>query len=102
MCFSEFVRHVLSKICHYDQKHTFFPILHIFAPLKDVRVYIAYSWKTTLITWIFFTRMISNFKHKWPPGAYYKMLFYDKLLINWCFNPDSREFAIYTLYATAT
>ena len=31
----------------------FFPILHVFAPLNDVRAYIAWSWKTTLITWIF-------------------------------------------------
>ena len=32
----------------------FFPILHVFAPLNDVRAYIAWSWKTTLITWIFY------------------------------------------------
>ena len=31
----------------------FFRILHVFAPLKDVRAYIAGSWKTTLFTWIF-------------------------------------------------
>ena len=31
----------------------FLPILHVFAHLNDVRVYIAWSWKTTLITWIF-------------------------------------------------
>ena len=31
----------------------FFPILHVFAPLNDVRAYSAWSWKTTLITWIF-------------------------------------------------
>ena len=37
------------------QKNTpFFPILHVFTPLNDVRAYIAWSWKTTLITWIFF------------------------------------------------
>ena len=30
----------------------FFPILHVFAPLNDVRAYTAWSWKTTLITWI--------------------------------------------------
>ena len=47
--------------------YPFFPILHVFAPLNDVRAYIAWSWKTTLITWIFFTRMVSNFKYKWPP-----------------------------------
>ena len=31
----------------------FFPILHVFGPLNDVRAYSAWSWKTTLITWIF-------------------------------------------------
>ena len=31
----------------------FFPILHVFAPLNDVRAYSVWSWKTTLITWIF-------------------------------------------------
>ena len=30
-----------------------FPILHVLAPLNDVRAYIVWSWKTTLITWIF-------------------------------------------------
>ena len=34
-------------------KTPFFPILHVFAPLNDVRAYSALSWKTTLITWIF-------------------------------------------------
>ena len=38
------------KICLYDQKHTLFSN---FAPLNDVRAYSAWSWKTTLITWIF-------------------------------------------------
>ena len=38
----------------YMTKNTpFFPILHVFAPLNDVRAYSAWSWKTTLITWIF-------------------------------------------------
>ena len=32
----------------------FFPILHIFAPLNDLRTYTACSRKTTLITWIFY------------------------------------------------
>ena len=36
-----------------DQKHTLFPILHVFAPLNDVSVYTAWSWKTTLM-WIFY------------------------------------------------
>ena len=50
-------------------KNTLIPILHVFAPLNDVRAYIAWSWKVTLITWFFFTRMISNFKYKWPLGG---------------------------------
>ena len=37
----------------WPKKHLFFPILHSFAPLNDVRAYSAWSWKTTLITWIF-------------------------------------------------
>ena len=38
----------------YTTKNTpFFPILHVFAPLNDVRAYSAWSWKTTLIMWIF-------------------------------------------------
>ena len=66
------MRQVLSKICQYDQKHTFFlQILHFFSPLNDVRAYIAWSWKTTLIMWFFFTRMISNFKYKCPPPRGY-------------------------------
>ena len=31
----------------------FFPVLHIFTPLNDVHAYSAWSWKTTLIMWIF-------------------------------------------------
>ena len=53
----------------WPKTYLFFPILHGFAPLNDVRAYIAWSWKTTLITWFFFTRMISNFKYKCPPGG---------------------------------
>ena len=30
-----------------------FQILNVFAPLNDVRMYSAWSWKTTLIMWIF-------------------------------------------------
>ena len=52
--FFRICHHVLSKISQYDQKHVLFSILHVFAPLNNVRTYIAWSWKTTLITWIFF------------------------------------------------
>ena len=41
------------KFVYMTKNTPFFPILHVFAPLNDVRAYIAWSWKTTLITWIF-------------------------------------------------
>ena len=42
-----------QKFVYMTKNTRFFPILHVFAPLNDVRAYIAWSWKTTLITWIF-------------------------------------------------
>ena len=44
----------IPKFVKMTKNIPFFPILHVFAPLNDVRAYIAWSWKTTLITWIFF------------------------------------------------
>ena len=41
------------KFVYVTKNTPFFPILHVFAPLNDVRTYSAWSWKTTLITWIF-------------------------------------------------
>ena len=59
------------KFVNMTKSIPFFPILHIFAPLNDVHAYIAWSWKTTLNYMIFFTRIISNFKYKWPaPGLF--------------------------------
>ena len=58
------MRHVLSRICQYDQKHTLFPILHVFPPLNDVHCLVL---KNNPNYVIFFTRMISNFKYKCPP-----------------------------------
>ena len=46
----------------------FFPILHVFAPLNDVRAYIAWSWKTTLITWIFLRGWYPTSNTSGPPG----------------------------------
>ena len=55
--------HALSLICPscpfqtlslWPKTHLFFSILHGSASLNDVRAYIAWSWKTTLITWIFY------------------------------------------------
>ena len=42
-----------TKFVSMTKNTPFFPILHVFAPLTNVRVYIAWSWKITLITWIF-------------------------------------------------
>ena len=41
------------KFVYMTKNRPFFPILHVFAPLNDVCAYSAWSWKTTLITWIF-------------------------------------------------
>ena len=43
-----------QKLVSMTKNVPFFPILHVFAPLNDVHMYIAWSWKTTLITWIFY------------------------------------------------
>ena len=40
------------KFVYVTKNTPFFPILHVFAPLNDVRLYSVWSWKTTLITWI--------------------------------------------------
>ena len=51
----------------WPKTYPFFPILAVFAPLNDVRAYIAWSWKHPNYM-NFVTRMISNFKYKWTPG----------------------------------
>ena len=43
----------LQNLSIWPKTHPFFPILHVFAPLNDVRAYSVWSWKPTLITWIF-------------------------------------------------
>ena len=43
----------LPKFVNMTKNTPFFPILHVFAPLNDVHAYIVWSWKTTLIMWIF-------------------------------------------------
>ena len=50
----------------YDQKHTLFSS---FAPLNDVRAYIAWSWKTTLITWIFLRGWYPTSNTSGPPPS---------------------------------
>ena len=42
------------KFVNMTKNTPYFPILHILLPLNDIRAYIAWSWKTTLITWIFY------------------------------------------------
>ena len=43
-----------KNLSQWRKQHPFFQFCTFFAPLKDVRAYIAWSWKTTLITWFFF------------------------------------------------
>ena len=67
MCFSQFVRHVLFKICQYDQRHTLFSNFARFCtPKRYTRVHCLVL-KNNPNYVIFFTRMISNFKYKCPP-----------------------------------
>ena len=49
----------------------FFPILHVFAPLQDLRAYSAWSWKTTQIMWIFGQAWYPplTFECPHPPGS---------------------------------
>ena len=42
------------KLATMTKNTPFFAILHVFAPLNDVGAYIAWSWKSTLIMWIFY------------------------------------------------
>ena len=57
------------KLVYMAKNTPFFPILHVFAPLNDVRAYTALSWKTTLITWIFLRGWYSTSNTGGPPGV---------------------------------
>ena len=57
----------------------FFPILHVFAPLNNVRAYIAWSWKTTLITWIFLRGWYPT-STQVPPGC---VLWILEMIVSW-------------------
>ena len=57
-----------QKLVNMAKNTPFFPILHVFAPLNDVRAYITLSWKTTLITWIFYADDIQLEIQVAPPG----------------------------------
>ena len=67
MCFSLICPSCPSKIRHMTKNIPFFPILHVFAPLNDVRAYIAWSWKTTLITWFFLRGWYPTSNTSGPP-----------------------------------
>ena len=55
------------KLVNMAKTTPFFPILHVFAPLNDVRAYIALSWKTTLIAWIFLRGWYPTWNISGPP-----------------------------------
>ena len=55
------------KFVYMTKNTPFFPILHVFALLNDVPTYIAWSWKTTLITWIFGRAWYSPWHSSAPP-----------------------------------
>ena len=60
----------------WPKTHPFFPILHVFAPLNAVRAYSAWSWKTTLITWIFGRAWYPPWHSSGPPpGAFWYIWF---------------------------
>ena len=56
------------KFAYLTKNTPFFPILHVFAPLNDVSAYSAWSWKTTLITWIFGRAWYPPWHSSGPPG----------------------------------
>ena len=51
--FSICLPYTFQNLSIWPKNTPFFPILHVFAPRNDVRTYIVWSWKATLITWIF-------------------------------------------------
>ena len=67
------------KFVNMTKNTLFFPILQVFAPLNNVRAYIAWSWKTTLITWIFFRGWYptSNTSTPPPPPVLWSSLAWD-------------------------
>ena len=54
----------------WPKTHLFFQILHIFSPLNDVRAYSVWSWKTTLITWIFGRAWYPPWHSSAPPPGF--------------------------------
>ena len=68
----------IPKFVNMTKNIPFFPILHVFAPLNDERTYIAWSWKTTLITWIFLRGWYPVWNTSGPPGDLIMMIVVDK------------------------
>ena len=62
------------KFVYMTKNTPFFPILHVFAPLNDVRAYSAWSCKITLIMWIFGRAWYPPWHSSGPPGAFYWIL----------------------------
>ena len=67
MHFSNLPVMFFPKFVYMTKNTPFFSILHVFAPLNDVRAYSAWSWKTTLITWIFGRAWYPPLTFEWPP-----------------------------------
>ena len=80
------------KLVYMTKNTPFFQILHVFAPLNDVRAYSAWSWKTILITWIFGWAWYP-LTFECPPGKipkYGPWTYYVYLLCKWFPPPPGR------------
>ena len=64
----------IPKFVNMTKNIPFFPILHVFAPLNDVRAYIASSWKTTLITWFFLRGWYPTSDTSGPPPPGFRFM----------------------------
>ena len=58
-----------QNLSYMTQNTPFFRILHVFFTLNDVHAFLAWSWKTTLITWIFGWAWYPPWHSSAPPGA---------------------------------
>ena len=75
------------KFVYMTKNRPFFPILHVFAPLNDVRAYSAWSWKTTLLTWIFGRAWYPPWHSSGPPGVPFLFFLYRSCLWICWLNP---------------
>ena len=67
-----FILSVMSfpKFVIWPKTYPFFQFCTFFAPLNDVRAYIAWSWKTTLIMWIFLRGWYPTSNTSGPPRGF--------------------------------